>query len=427
MSDNESESEARRRYKRRGIHSDPKTPREIFQNNLAHKLTPSLGYFFLTLAAGAVSGIALMKDIKPLFVLVFALIPFFGPFFGEVLACASGSIPYLIKSFIKYLLGRLLYFGGAFGAVYLLKGNEPDPAVLDFLMTIEPTVLICLVVTSFLSALSLDKDSRSISALSTGMMFFILAPETALAYIINIGQYDRLYGIILMIVICGLVAFVTALTALLIRRAGSLRFTSVLMCLIVYLLAGALVLNQRGLIRPSLQERINPLKDQKLHEYSLVTYTPTATLTFTPTATYTATATNTSTPIPPTATFTATATNTATMTPTNTATSTNTPTVTPSATPTRTLIPTATPTKTKPVTPTPVYGIIYVKGDVGVLIRERPGVSSDVIKSANNDSVLELSGNRIEKDGAIWVEVLTNEGLTGWIAENTIRTATPRP
>ena len=78
MNKSEYESEARKRYKKRGLHVDPRNPRQVFQNELSHKLIPSLGDYLLALAAGICAGIALMLNASPLWVLTAALIPFCG-------------------------------------------------------------------------------------------------------------------------------------------------------------------------------------------------------------------------------------------------------------------------------------------------------------------------------------------------------------
>lgn len=77
--------------------------------------------------------------------------------------------------------------------------------------------------------------------------------------------------------------------------------------------------------------------------------------------------------------------------------------------------------------PTPKFGIVSVKGDSGVLIRKSPMVGGEVLRSALNDSVLELLGDRKEVNGTVWVNVRTKEDLEGWIMENTIRIANLSP
>ena len=98
MNTHETESEARRRYKKRGLHSDPKNARQKFQNEISHRLIPSLGDYIIALFAGICAGFALMLDASPLWILAAAMIPFCGPFIGLSLSCAAGSLRFFLKS-----------------------------------------------------------------------------------------------------------------------------------------------------------------------------------------------------------------------------------------------------------------------------------------------------------------------------------------
>ena len=84
MNTNEYESEARKRYKKRGIHQEPRSNRQVFQNELSHRLVPSLGYYLLALASGACAGAALMLNAQPLWILAAALIPLSGSVISAV-------------------------------------------------------------------------------------------------------------------------------------------------------------------------------------------------------------------------------------------------------------------------------------------------------------------------------------------------------
>ena len=79
------------------------------------------------------------------------------------------------------------------------------------------------------------------------------------------------------------------------------------------------------------------------------------------------------------------------------------------------------------MTPTPVYGIVNVSGDWGVLVRKTPSLYGDVIRSVYNDNVLEITGDSFYADGMSWISVRTNEGFDGWVHEGALRTATPVP
>ena len=182
------------------------------------------------------------------------------------------------------------------------------------------------------------------------------------------------------------------------------------------------------------------------------TPTPTATDTSTPTATATDTPTPTETDTPtvtPTATNTATATNTftpsATPTKTLTPTITNTPTITPTATktPTATITPTATMTFTPTMTPTATqtpsatptlnplqaaareaeesnHGLISVKNDSSVLVRDKAGRNGTIVISAANGSTVELLGETAAADNQTWIRVRTDYGYIGWIPQSAV-------
>ena len=121
MNTNEYESEARRRYKKRGLYTEPKDSRQVFQNELSHKLIPSLGDYILALLAGACAGAALMLNANPLWILSAALIPFCGPFLGMALSAVAGSPRFFVKSRGKQLLSSLLFLAGSAAAVLILR------------------------------------------------------------------------------------------------------------------------------------------------------------------------------------------------------------------------------------------------------------------------------------------------------------------
>ena len=181
MNTKEYESEARRRYKKRGLHIEPKNTRQVFQNELSHKVIPSLGDYGFGLLSGICAGTALMLNASPLWILAAALIPFCGPFLGMALSCAAGSMRFLLKSLGKYLLTQLLYLAGSGAAVWFLqrRGFSADPAAADFFSTYNLYAIITLVVGTFFTVLLLKRSSApAIGAFSSAMMLFIMAPLT---------------------------------------------------------------------------------------------------------------------------------------------------------------------------------------------------------------------------------------------------------
>ena len=443
MNTNEYESEARKRYKRRGLHVDPKNARQVFQNELSHRLIPSLGDYVFALLAGICAGAALMMNAAPLWILAAALIPFCGPFIGMALSCGAGSLRFFMKSLGKHLLMQVLYLCGSAAAIWVLRTRTAGVSAAEFFSSYNIFTVFTLAVSTVLAVLLLKHNSvNSMGAFSSAMMLFIMAPLTVIAWAFISGNRHFIMPSLELMLVYGILALAIAVIVFILMRAASFSFGSVVMSMIMILLGGCIAAEGLNLLPFSVRERYNQEKADMLQDINLVTFTPTNTMTPTATSTYTPTPTNTATatptatntPVTPTATSTDTPTPTNTMTPTATntpvtptATPTDTPTMTPSITPTRTLIPTMTPTKTKVVTPTPVYGIVSVKGDPGVLVRQRPSMNGDVIRSVFNDNVLEITGETFSENGMNWISVRTNEGFDGWVTENTLRTATPIP
>lgn len=438
------ESEARRRYKKRGLYTEPKDTRQIFQNELSHKLIPSLGDYLLAFLAGACAGTALMLNANPLWILAAALIPFCGPFLGIALSCAAGSLRFFGKSLGKQLLFSLLFWCGSAVAVLILRGRyAANEAAAVFFTSYNLPAILTAAVSAVMCVLQLKRsDSISLGAFSSSLMIIILAPLTVAGWAFLCGSRHLIVPALETGLVYSLLSLGLAVIVFILLRAASVDPGSILMTVLLIVLGAAAAAEGLGLLAVSFRDRFDRQKADLLQNIDLVTFTPTNTATATPTNTATPTSTNTSTPtstftptpVTPTSTATATETRTPTVTPTATntpvtptSTATFTPTVTPSITPTRTLIPTMTPTNTKMVTPTPVYGIVYVRGDTGVLVRLTPALESEFVGGYFNNAILEITGDNVQADGYNWISVRTNEGYDGWVVDYALRTATPFP
>jgi hypothetical protein len=101
----------------------------------------------------------------------------------------------------------------------------------------------------------------------------------------------------------------------------------------------------------------------------------------------------------------------------------------PTKTPTSTFTPTATATQTQTPTlsptATPRVAIIYGTGGLGALVRDAPGGS--VVGSYLEGVALIILAGPETRDGQSWYQVLTPEGIQGWILGRLIATATPVP
>lgn len=102
--------------------------------------------------------------------------------------------------------------------------------------------------------------------------------------------------------------------------------------------------------------------------------------------------------------------------PTPTMTSTPTPTLTPSSTPTMTPTPTATPTPS--LTPTPIDAPTAVvdPSRSNVWIYRSPG-GQELVLTPGGSTII-LLPRRSSQGGVLWREVMTVEGLTGWIDDS---------
>lgn len=444
MNTNEFESEARKRYKKRGLYEEPQTQRQIYQNELSHKLIPSMGDYLLALVAGLCAGAALMLNADALWIFAAALIPFCGSFLGISLSCTAGSLRFLAKSLGKYLLTVLLFLIGSFLMILILRGNHvPNEAVPEFFSHSNLYAVLASAVSAVVCVMQLRRgNSTTLGAFSSVMMFFVMAPLTIAAWALLSGNRHWMLPSLATGFLYALIDLMTAAVVFFLIRAGSPTVLAVVMSLILVIPGFWAAAAGLDILPSSVREKFVQKQAELQQNIGLVTFTPTATPTatatntptMTPTNTATFTQTPTGTPVTPSATATSTATGTPTMTPTATntpvtptPTQTFTATLTPSITPTRTLIPTMTPTKTKVMTPTPIYGIVSVKGDTGVLVRKTPALESDVIKGIYNNAVLEITGQTVYADGYNWISVRTNEGYDGWVTVEVLKTATPSP
>ena len=423
MNTNETESTARKRYNSRGLYAEPKTPRQTLQNKLSHSLIPSSTDYIYALIAGAIAGAALMLNAAPLRLLALAFIPFCGPMIGIALSAAAGSLRFFFQSLYKALLTVILFAAGSAVVIACMKnGFTPSQETIESFMWKDNWAVIAAVVCALLCVIQLRRGEHQPQAFGAVLMSFVLFPLTAAVWGAFSGSRELLFGAIRVSILFGMLAVGASVIALIFSRAASMNLATVVMCILALAagFAAAADALDVAVIRSAMDGRTSAM----LNDTGLLTYTPTNTATATLTPTNTATPTKTPTP---TKTSTAGPTDTGTPTVTETATMTPTPTLTPTITPTRTLIPSLTPTATKVVTVTPVYGIVNAKGDVGVLVRKDPSLTADVIRSVYNDSVLEMTGETIERDGITWSSVRTNEGYDGWVAESVLRTATPEP
>lgn len=500
-------------------------------NELAHRLTPSIGDFGLMFICGVITGLTIWFDLPPLLLAVFAVFPFLGSFFGFLIGLTTGSFGFAAKAFFKLLITGISFFLGAFligiaaGERFTLDDsflvNAVQPSSLLLFISGISTILALIQLVTRQDRLPEKFSTVAFSAawLPLGLAGFLLGTGAALPFVPALRT--SLLGLSINIVI--------TIAALYVLRLFTAKLSAYVFSFILFLISGLFAFIWRGVIAadagkviasiqsrlsgtaadvlpsPALATRTNtPVKptdsatiatterpiietptvvdivgietlqiesephatleppeataDEASAELTVVSVkeklgifgnvgastpeapsaspTPAPTNTLSPTRTTVPTNTNTSAP-------TATMTSTATAKPTNTSAPSATPlpptrpfvpTVTPMATMTRTLRPAATASATFTAAPPVNYATVKVDGDIGVLVRVSPEFNATVMKSVMNDSLIELTGKRLERplQNVTWVEVRINDGLTGWVQathlifhEETAPTATP--
>lgn len=96
--------------------------------------------------------------------------------------------------------------------------------------------------------------------------------------------------------------------------------------------------------------------------------------------------------------------------------------------------PTPDPSMLEPAEPTPgpERVEVYDTGTQGANLRAQPGLRASVLRSVPDGAHLTVIGENQDADGTTWRNVQTDDGTTGWLAVNVIRTLvtptpTPRP
>jgi hypothetical protein len=74
-------------------------------------------------------------------------------------------------------------------------------------------------------------------------------------------------------------------------------------------------------------------------------------------------------------------------------------------------------------TPTPLFAVVLAAESSGVLVRDQPGGA--IVSGILNGTVLAITGQAQEHQGALWVPVLLPDGKSGWIRWNYLATVTP--
>lgn len=381
----------RRRAKRHLIPEDLISEAEGVEK-LAQQTSPSFDFFLFSFLAAAILVVGVMLDSPAIFVLGALAAPPLTPVVGISLGAVTGSFKFFIQRFMGTFIASLFVFivgvlGGYASQAY---PEQPLPLSVSHAQ-VSWSHITLLVFGSIFITLSLVQKRNSPVLPSVALAYELYIPLSIAGFGLGSGRPHLFPD--------GLVVYATHLAVLSLlgtfilfilgfRPLTFLGYTlgSVITILGIITLIG---LSSAGAILGG--------------NVALPTATPTPTLTPTPLP---PTATSTNTPLPPT----------------------NTPTPT---VPTPTPTPTRTQTSTPTLTPTPIFAEISVPEEYQVAaIREEPSLESEILTFLPNGTLIEIIDPTpiLGDQGWRWVKVrIINENQEGWIVENLLLVATPRP
>ena len=362
---------------------------------LAQKTSPSFDFYLFSLLAAAIITAAILVDSPALLVLGALTAPIISPFIGISLGTATGSI----KFFSQRLAGSMVASGfvflvGILGGYATLVLNTEPVQFLIYNARISWTHFVLLIAGTVLAVSSLRKVGQIPVLPSAAIAYELFIPLALAGFGFGSGQPHLwpdglvVFGLHLAVLaISGTIVFI-------IMGVKPLKFIGYTLgsLIVILTIVGVIGLTSAGAIVGG--------------KIAMPTEIPTSTPTFTP-APPTATATDT--PIPPSPTLTPTV---------PTATSTPLPTATASDTP----------------KPTPFYAEIAVSEEfAGAYIRSEPSLESQILTSLVNGTIIEIlnPSPSFDEQGRQWLNIrflnADKQYQDGWIIENLLTIATPRP
>jgi len=383
--ENEKLPPARRRRNQRQILLAGSDERTAYLDELANRTIPGFDFFLFSILSGLILGLAVLLDSPILFMLAALVAPFMAPVAGLSLATILGSFRFFLRVLGATVIGGGLVFGMGVlaGLVHQYLPDLPlTQAHLNAQMSWLGFVVLTLGV--MLMTLAMRRSEQK-----------PLVPNVILAYTLYVPLGIAGFGLM--------------------SRQADL-WNGGLVTFGVYLVWTILV----GTVGLAIMG-FHPLKTFGYVVWVTIAVIGLAILIVVQIG---------NTPVTPPLSFmaaseTETTTSTETLTATITLTETLTPTII-TRTPTRTLVPSETPTMTLTPAPTPVWAII--SSERGVLIRSDPNSNSSVVASALQGSLVQVVPDQVVKDGGTtWVQVITGNGIKGWVLQSLLATATPAP
>ncbi len=379
-----------RRSTRRSMVPTGNEERSAYLEQVIRTLTPGVDFYIFSVVAGFVFIMAAWLDAASLFFLAALLAPFLGPVFGLPWSIVIGSGRFFLKQAASFVVACILVFAlGALGGlgVRWLPGEFSLTQLSAFTLFAWPDFIV-LAVGAGLGAYMLARSPRQKPLVaSVALAYELLLPLGAAGFGLSAGLPGMgIEGGLVFAVHLTWAALVGLVVLFAMRQRPANLFGVALGVAIVLLggvLAAVLLLNSQ---------------------------TPAPVIA--PTATFAPTLT-----VPTQASA-----------PTSAATQTQTlpPSATPRITLTASIMPSSTPTETVTPQPTPVWARVSAPSGNGAFVREEP--DGIILTSLlNGNAVQVISNPQTDKNGVIWVQVKTDTGITGWMVQNLLATATPAP
>jgi hypothetical protein len=378
---------ARRRRSQRLIAPQGADERASFIDEVAHRITPSLDFFLFAFFCGAVTGGAVMLNSPALFLLAALIAPYMGPLIGLSFATVIGSGRFFLRMFSALLVAIILVFAAGALAGYAskmlpnLKVDEAGRlAHLNW-----PGGMVLIIGALLVTILTVRSDQRPYLP-GVILAYLVLLPVGIAGFGVGSSMSFLWQEALVTFVVHLTGAALVGMVTLVFMGFRPLTLFGYTLGTTLTLLAIIIALGLSGI--GGLINQINPpVPPTMTQDKPLTTETPVPSPTGHPSQT----------PIP----FT----------------------VTP--TPTRTLKPTPTPTVTITPAPTPLWALI--DSETGANIRAEPDPQAAIVARLLGGTLIQILPETATQNGNVWVHVRTADGITGWVLQILLKTATPAP
>jgi len=372
---------ARRRRARRLLAPMNADEKAGFIGMLVHRTSPSFDFYLFSFISGCILSLGILVDEPAILILGAIIAPFMAPYLGISFAAVMGSMSFFLRSLVGFLIGSTLVFLTGLVAGYAADFSSTTAYAYAYLHAqLSWPNLILLAVGVIVTTGAVVRFSRTANVASVAIAYALYIPISIAGFGLSSKVPDLwpdglvvysaylAWGALLGVVIMFLLGF-RPLSLFGYTLGGVLLVVGIL-CVIGISSAGVVIGARVGLPTP------------------IPSATPTVTATFTQTLT----------PVPPT--------------PTST--------ITPSPVPpTKTPTPTITPTPS----PTPIFAIVEAGDSGGAFVRDEP--AGAILTILANGTIVQLLPDVVDVGGTAWQQVITPDGIEGWMVQELLVTATP--